>query len=433
MLEIRRRRGNALVYRAELPLKLSGVEDMFRFKNMLAAGGTSGGYPSRMQEPSNNPDALLNGKNLVFVHGYNNNPNDARDRMCEIFKRTYWSGAHAKFYAINWYGWESQAFGFSCNYHVNVEHAFQTAGTFAGFVNSDVGGDVTVWAHSLGNVLVGSAICRWHASVNKWLMVNAAMAIETLDATAYTNDMVHEAWDGYDARLRASEWYDRFEGSGDERATLTWRGLFAGTGATRIYNFYSSGEDVLVNIPHHRSLDVGYPWGSQEKSKGRMWDGFGWFGGSVYCGWGFTSDHSYCDRRVDADGRVWWDPWGTDLANQIPSADLMTRPFFRDGPSPDLFASGEPGSQYAEAHRGLLLARAIPATSFAAGANPIDTLNAPSGQRNFNMEKTGDDLGLQNGWPRRQNSRWRHGDYRDVAYVYTYKLFDKIVELEESP
>jgi hypothetical protein len=157
-----------------------------------------------------------------------------------------------------------------------------------------------------------------------------------------------------------------------------------------------------------------------------MWDGFGWFGGSVYCGWGFTSDHSYCDRRVDADGRVWWDRWGTNRANRIPSADLMTRPFFRDGPSPDLFASGQTGSQYVQANEYRLLARAIPATSFAVGANRVNVLG---NEGNVNM---GSRI-VQTGWPRSQDSRWRHGDYRDVAYVYTYWVYDRIVELEESP
>jgi len=433
VLEIRKRSDNTILFKNEMLLTLSGVEEMFRFTNMLASAGGSGGYPSRMTEPRNNPDSLSSGKSLIYVHGYNNNPAEARERMCEMFKRAYWSGSHAKFYAINWRGDQSEILGYSCNFHVNVEHAFQTATDFAGFVRNNVGGDVTVWAHSLGNVLTGSAICGpGNAPVTKWVMINAAMPIEALDANAYTTNMVNPSWDEYDSRLRISDWPQLFQGSGDARASLSWKGLFSSTGMSRVYNFYSSGEDVLGNIPHSTCANVvSYPWGCQEKLKGRMWSGLGWFVGSVYCGWGFTSNHLYGEE--DSEGN--WHQWDSETANRhVSTMDLKAAPFFRDGPSPNLFANDQTGSQYAEANRHLLLARAIPATSVAAGANAVEALPASHNRNMQHREKDGNvvDEGLQNGWPR-SDTIWRHGDYKDVAYVYTYKLFDAIVALEKAP
>ena len=55
----------SVVCRALLPLSISSVENMFRcvnLRNMINQGS--------LPEPSNNPDAISNGKNLVFLHGY---------------------------------------------------------------------------------------------------------------------------------------------------------------------------------------------------------------------------------------------------------------------------------------------------------------------------------------------------------------------------
>ena len=60
---------------------------------------------------------------------------------------------------------------------------------------------------------------------------------------------------------------------------------------------------------------------------------------------------------------------------------------------------------------------AIPAESFAAGANPIGGV---SGNYNYQNEN-----GTPNGWPRKDGA-WRHSDIKDVSYYYVWKLFEKI-------
>ena len=67
-----------------------------------------------------------------------------------------------------------------------------------------------------------------------------------------------------------------------------------------------------------------------------------------------------------------------------------------------------------------LLAEALPATSFATGANEISVRFS----KNIDMMEE-----FKNGWPlaeRNNNPNWLHSDFRDVAYFYNWKLYDDI-------
>ena len=65
--------------------------------------------------------------------------------------------------------------------------------------------------------------------------------------------------------------------------------------------------------------------------------------------------------------------------------------------------------------RAKMLGDAIPAESFAAGANATEGVGG-----NYNMQGV-----TPNGWPRTSND-WRHSDLKDVSYYYVWKLFEKI-------
>ncbi|MHB8881819.1 MAG: alpha/beta hydrolase family protein [Thermodesulfovibrionales bacterium] len=165
-----------------LNLSLSGVEQMFRHKNLskvvnpdLAPGpGSIAGEIDRLEVPKNCPDVectginSINGKNFVFIHGYGNNGQEARGRQVEIFKRMFWSGSKAKFYGVTWYGWDSQLAGVTMNFHINVQHAFATVPALKDFLYNDVSGEVTIAAHSLGNMIVSAMLtdnaAGWDAS-----------------------------------------------------------------------------------------------------------------------------------------------------------------------------------------------------------------------------------------------------------------------------
>ena len=68
------------------------------------------------------------------------------------------------------------------------------------------------------------------------------------------------------------------------------------------------------------------------------------------------------------------------------------------------------------------LADAIPAESFAAGAN---ALSGASGIGSYNFQSE-----TPNGWPKLDddnNPVWEHSDLKNVAYFYVYKLFKRLV------
>ena len=68
-----------------------------------------------------------------------------------------------------------------------------------------------------------------------------------------------------------------------------------------------------------------------------------------------------------------------------------------------------------------VLGDGIPATSFAAGRNETSGV---SGNYNYQSEN-----GTPNGWPSNRDG-WFHSDLKEVAFWYTYKLFEKIVKGE---
>ena len=65
-----------------------------------------------------------------------------------------------------------------------------------------------------------------------------------------------------------------------------------------------------------------------------------------------------------------------------------------------------------------LLAKAIPARTFAIGANKIPNKE----EQCTNMP----DVFRPNGWPR-SKPQWLHSDFKDVAFVYTHKVYERVV------
>ena len=84
--------------------------------------------------------------------------------------------------------------------------------------------------------------------------------------------------------------------------------------------------------------------------------------------------------------------------------------------STNLFVVADAG--YRSQLRAKFLADAIPATSFAAGANPI-LRNAVSGNINYANCKSGP-------WPI-NGDKWRHSDIKDVAYFFNWMFFSRII------
>ncbi len=309
------------------------------------------------------------------------------------------------------------------------------------FLNSLSGTNV-VAAHSLGNMLVLSTLNDYsNRNINAYFMVDAAVAIEAVDTTAPLNpDMYPTAWTNYANRLWASEWHNLFP-TNDARSMLTWSGRLTNFQNTAVYNFYSSGEEVLRDYPNDppnglasiaegqfisiMKMETGeYTWAWQEKLKGLM-NGNGLLS-SDHGGWLFNS--SYVSLSAAS-------------AALLPNTELQTNAFAYWGDNGesftpfnyDLALETSSGSAYAQTNRNRILSDAIPCLTLPVGANLVPRLQASS--RNFDMQNL-----FENGWPADRGpalypigtgavGEWHHSDNRAVAYTFTHKLFDEMVTL----
>ncbi len=380
-------RNNVPVSSLELPLSFAGVETMFRHVNLVGAVGMKEETGPRGFLP-NWSEKLEDKQAFLFVHGYNVNQKQARGWQAEIFKRLWWSGSRAQFWGVTWYGYESQVPGahFTPNYQLNVIHAFGTAPIFKQFldelrVKTGVS-KVNVAAHSLGNLVVSSAISDHDAPIDRFFMINAAVAAEAYDGEKGVGHVVqpddstaflpHTEWNKergkvYPPRLWASNWYELFltpvgnPATDDARAMLTWRDRFAPQSKTDYYDFHSTGEEVLgyderhtentpsllgvlateiktylhITKPGELRQPNGYQtWIYQEQLKGRTTTGK--VLGSNYGGWGFNNfilkktptQNGRGPRLAPVDmtpeDAIAAEPYFLDI-------DLQAEPFFRPG------------------------------------------------------------------------------------------------------
>ena len=454
--------GNSLLAQASLYVSIYGVENMFRQKNLIRETFPSPtefpGLPDRLTTGSgeresgtawNEPET--NDKNFVFVHGYNVSPDQARGNAADMFKRLYWSGSHAKFYGVTWNGAETQplAYGlFTPDYHTNVVNAFLTASNLASFLgtltNGPTNGPTTVAAHSLGNMVVLSAINDWNAPISNYFMIDAAVALEAIQTNAAQDvNMIHSEWVPYANRLYSHDWHGLFA-AGDERSALTWTNRLANFRNVEVYNFFSSGEEVLRECTTDppttvlggiwtevygyfaQQIPFGcYGWAWQEKAKGRSANDL--FVGSTHGGWQFNY---WSDAFYVTNGEGIRSFMGPDQTSGLTSSQLQTNSFFNFNstyhPHPDAALLGANGSMYAQTNRNRILADAIPALTLPVGANPVARLETLG--RDINMQD------LANGWPLLRSVgaeafKWHHSDFRQLGYTFTYQLFDELVTL----
>ena len=403
VLEIRRKSDDSVVYSTILRLSLSSVKDMYRTLDLR--GGTS--YTG---QPANYPDSLCNATNLFFLHGFKVTEADSHGWNSEFFKRLYWSGSNAKFWGVTWPG--DTGTPTALNFHENAADAFNTASNLY-YATTSVS-NKTFIAHSLGNMVVSAAIEDYGLDVDKYFMLNCAVPSEAYDSslasTATNNNyMLHEDWEEYLPRTWASQWYELFD-STDNRCNLTWRGRFANV-VSNAYNYYSSGDEVLEIDDGTPDVFSGglfhlerYAWHKQEIFKGTSI-----IGGTSWAGWGFFRifETQYYDVAS---------------ANAASTNDLLDVPVFAHYPWNTLMNTNMTNDEVDE-----MLTMGIPSLSYPAGRKHI----APDDDGfSFDMNSSPDTFRL-NGWLNRgapYGTRWLHNDLKNVAYVYNYSLFDKIVD-----
>ena len=405
------------VWETSLALSLSGVEDMYRKVNLRSMIN-----PGQQGPPMNYPDELSNGKNVVFLHGFSVDEQAARGWHAEMFKRLYWSGSKAKFHGVTWRGDDSGPI--DPLYQGNVNNAFLTAPYLARYVN-ELSGDKILLAHSLGNMVVSSAMQDHSLNVSTYIMLDAAVATECYDPGAFnaatnSNPMLHVDWRSYQPKTWASKWHELFSAL-DSRAELTWQNRFPAV-LPKAYNFYSSEDEVfeiytnVLDVLTGVDLDFAfaflddtehYSWHKQEMFKGLDGTLIHSLGATDWAGWGFHKNI------------LGFRAYSAEEANVASNEVLVAEPVFRKNPD-DIFSSQIDPAIVNEA-----LAKGVPALSFAMGRYPL----ALPDFENYDMASEKPVL-----WPRNHETygkRWLHSDIKDVAYPYVYKTFGKIVQKGE--
>ena len=429
VLEIRN--GEQYLTSTSLRLGISDIEEMYRWVNLRHKCDDIENDSTDLIEPDNNKDHRSNGKNIVFVHGYNVNEVSARAWSAEMFKRLYQSGSNAKFTSVDWFGDCTQIpiINKTPDFYENSENAFTTAPHFANVVNLLLdGSENIIMAHSLGNLLVASAIKDYNLDYSKFIMLDAAVATEAFDASISDNSLiVGLEFTNYPSRVWASKWYELFP-STDARNTLTWKGRFSGM--ANVYNFYSSSEDVLAGADGtiDSLFNAQNAWTNQEMMKGR--EALSWIPGNREGGWEFNSDYFYLVPHVKYDdymniiGTNWVStPLPPDATTNITDIALMTNSFFYSFDDDDIYGTnGSAVVAETEMHC-RLLADGIPALSDAAGGSELRDAVVEDINMSSADFRRGD---YPQNWPRDKNLWW-HSDVKNVAYSFNSKIFDKIV------
>ncbi len=323
--------------------------------------------------------------------------------------------------------------------------AFETAAAFAATNAQSISGTTTVLAHSLGNMVVSSAIQDHGFRPARYFMLNAAVPEEAYNASAWDdtplyNPMVHEEWIYYPSRTWASHWYNLFP-TNDSRRGLSWKNRFADVpDRTDLYNHYSTGEEVLslfatpdsngnetITIESETGGDMTYhSWQKQERFKGRFGvDFWGGNAGTSEMGWGFSTQGYYGNGTPPLYQTVYdptnptnfvvvrIPPYGTNDAHAASSEQLRIDPVFNHDPA-GLLSSNLQLDDIDE-----ILARGVPALSGPVGAKPVGV--------NFNgTENDLNSLANAGNWPRNgESSRngWHHSDIKDVALPFVFQRF----------
>ena len=476
-IELLIRKDGELVAIYAFPTKISHVEKMYRHVDLTQIptnydGSSPGKAPSSLPTQTGDPgdpypDELSNGKYFVFVHGFRISPEDARGWHAEIFKRMHQLGSKARFVGVTWNG-DTGLPGIlpdvtTLDYHKAVFFAFQTGDALKDALSFTAGADVTIAAHSLGNMVVSHAIQEKDFAPDRYYLINGAVAREAYDDISVLPEermsMTERDWRPYldigQSRLFASHWHNLFSGDPiDNRNKLRWKNRFLKvvTNFREAHNFYSTGDEVVqnpeldsasaaatvFNLIINPPFDPGRgTWVAQEFVKGGTSQILQHIQSRNQGGWVFNNNH----RASSTLHQGYWIEDGIlnsvyrlytpeEAQDGILDEQLRQIPFFKPFRESNLF---EPalGSAMASLPKVQydVLARGIPAQSYSIAANPH-----PAFRANYNM--SGMFRNSTSDWPEEGHSgfsedKWLHNDFKNVAFNYLHKMYQKMVDLGE--
>jgi hypothetical protein len=247
--------------------------------------------------------------------------------------------------------------------------------------------------------------------------------------TNAANRLLHPYWRGYEARTWAANWHQLFTDTtvfpDDDRSALTWRSRFA-TVAPVLYNFWSSGDEVLEIATTDINLTSGIEWDWSFNDslinarrfvwhKQALFKGRSWLYGTRWAGWGFW------EKMLPLIGKF----YSLEEANALDDDTLRVEPVFRHNPGA-MFSSN-----IVESEQNNLLARGIPELS-----HPIGYTNIVSMPSTHNIDMHTSLRREDKTWPQRdidfndkgqRPNRWLHTDLINLPHYFTHKLYRQLV------
>jgi len=440
-------------------------------------------WPTSLSEPANLPDGAygepgLPRKTLVAIHGVNWDENETPAGHAEVFKRFFQSGSNARFIGVSWASDSGRRMGQPMIYYTDVIGAFVASHYVKEGLAGFWGTNTMIFAHSLGNVLASSMIADHGLEVGNYFMINAAVPIEAYDGVPAMSEMMKMTpadWrvgpagsevNRFPWISMAARWHSQFT-SPDPRRWVGWDDRFAAVASgIQVHNFYSSQEDVLKGPRPDGALpDLGLALGLLRDALNGLlpsaWH-LRWAMNSVYNaeqtwvysemtkgnpgrladfallphvhgGWAFR-DSSLRDTNTPIAGPMFgafearddrcklWDK-ASWLYAPDGSADVQARlshyPLTPAGTDTNWLNRIK--------NHAKLLAEAIPSLSGPVGGSPLDKV------KNVNMHSACRDAAF---WPARDEvdkpNRWLHGDYKNPAYAYVYRLYDQCTRIIEG-
>lgn len=422
------------VFSSGLDITFTDIDGMYRWHNLRTfAGGGDVADPSGSEpvpEPRGLPDSECDNADFFFVHGYNVSEREAREWGRAVFKRMWWSGLKARFHVVTWFGNDTQVYVpgnglVSPDYHVNVEHALKTSTNLCA-IASLYGGPNYFAAHSLGNMLVSSAIQDWSMPFDRYFMINGAVAGEAFDisqqslSAEYKARMTPTEWTGFRDEFRAADWWETagFE-SDDARRSLTWKGRFGGV--DKVVNYYSDEDEVLMcgygedRFPISRD----YAWYNQERYKGVMPD----LMGRNEAGWSFNPRYTVGTQTGQAPSDYEWRPPTVAEAEAV-TDDPRESPIFGPFQDGSLWTTNKVSS-ISRDMISQLLADAIPAETLPAGYEGVPKWNDDESiSVNKNMASEFKDNLQIYFWA--SDKKWIHSFFVQAPYMVVHRLFEDI-------
>jgi hypothetical protein len=244
--------GSSIGVGGDVWLNIKDIRKMYQRANLI---------PSGQNLPAENPWANIPfeqapdevKESITFVHGWNMSPEGAESYAHTMFKRLWWRGFKGRYSAVRWRPYWSTGFdgipvvgqaidAYLAKYNDSEHIAWLTGSLFKDYVDELPGNySKNIVAHSMGNIVVGSALSQGMV-VDRYSLMNAAVP-----AACYDENPLLKQQPGTKivAGITVNIWVEQTPDDDFDPATrnLAYRGKMKAV-AANLSNFYLPEDDA---------------------------------------------------------------------------------------------------------------------------------------------------------------------------------------------